>query len=131
MMISMSPTIAGMVEAIRNAADMWKMLAKMYSGAGNVMLMVEVQTKIENLKQGENSVLEYAAELQHLWSDLNHYDPLAFPDTTCAALSKRWIERRRVTHFLKGLNAEFEHRRATMCHQSSLPTMEEAIAAMS
>lgn len=130
MMSSMSPTIAGMVKAIHNAVDMWKMLAKMNFRVGNLIHMVEVQTKIENLKQGEKCMLECVAELLYLWSDLDHYDPFAFLDTTCAALGKKWIERRRVTHFQKGLNAEFEHRIATMCDQSSLPTIEEAIAAM-
>jgi hypothetical protein len=36
-----------------------------------------------------------------------------------------------VTHFLKNLDPEFENRRAIFCHQESLPTLEEAISAMS
>jgi len=29
---------------------------------------------------------------------------------------KKWVEDRRVTQFLKGLNPEFENRRAAICH---------------
>jgi len=43
---------------------------------------------------------------------------------------QKWIEDRRVTHFLKNLDPEFESRRAAFCHQESLPTMEEAVSAM-
>jgi hypothetical protein len=35
-----------------------------------------------------------------------------------------------VTHFLKNLDPEFESRRATFCHQESLPTMDEVVPAM-
>ncbi|XP_037478121.1 uncharacterized protein LOC119355422 [Triticum dicoccoides] len=48
----------------------------------------------------------------------------------CISNMKKWIERRRVIQFLKGLNSEFEGRRATMFHQPTLPTLEEAIAAI-
>lgn len=40
------------------------------------------------------------------------------------------MQRQRVIHFLKGLNKEFEDRRAAMFYQATLPTMEEAISAM-
>jgi len=43
---------------------------------------------------------------------------------------KKWVEDRRVTQFLKGLNPEFENMRAVICHQDSLPSLEEAISAM-
>jgi len=43
---------------------------------------------------------------------------------------QKWVEDRRVTHFLKNLDPEFESRRAAFCHQGSLPTMEEAVSAM-
>jgi hypothetical protein len=43
---------------------------------------------------------------------------------------QKWVEDRRVTHFLKNLDPEFESRRAAFCHQDSLPTMEEAVPAM-
>jgi hypothetical protein len=42
----------------------------------------------------------------------------------------KWIEDRRVTHFLRNLDPEFESRRAAFCHQESLPTMEEVVSAM-
>lgn len=127
---SLSPTIAATVETISSAAEVWNTLLKLYSGEGNVMLMVETQERLSDLRQGERSVMEYVAELQRLWADLDHYDPLDLSHADCISTVKKWIERRRVIQFLKGLNSEFEGRRATMFHQPTLPTLEEAIAAV-
>jgi len=43
---------------------------------------------------------------------------------------QKWVEDRRVTQFLKGLNPKFESRRAAFCHQDNLPTLEDVISAM-
>jgi hypothetical protein len=43
---------------------------------------------------------------------------------------KKWIEEKRVIQFLRGLNSEFEARRSTIFHQSNLPSLEDAIAAI-
>jgi hypothetical protein len=43
---------------------------------------------------------------------------------------KKWVERKRVLSFLRGLNLEFEGRRDALFHQANLPSLEEAIAAM-
>jgi hypothetical protein len=103
----------------------------MYSGAGNVMLMVETEDRLHNIKQGERSMAEYVHELQCLWADADHYDPIELPHSECVAWVKKWVEKRRVLQFLRGLNLEFEGRRASMFHQSTLPSLQEAIAAMS
>jgi hypothetical protein len=46
-------------------------------------------------------------------------------------LCKERIEERRVLQFLRGLNPEFEGRRVTMFHQSNLPSLQDAIVAIS
>jgi hypothetical protein len=50
MLSSMTPAIASMVGTILSAAGIWKSLEKMYSGTGNVMLMVEIEDRLHNLK---------------------------------------------------------------------------------
>jgi hypothetical protein len=75
--------------------------------------------------------MDYDAALKRLWADVDHFDPIELPHTECVVWIKKWIEKRRVLQFLRGLNPEFEARRASMFHQSSLPSLEEAVAAMS
>jgi hypothetical protein len=93
---SLSPTIATTVETIASAAEVWKTLAKLYSGEGNVMLMVETEEKGSDMRQGEQSVMEYVAELQQLWTNLDHYDPIELAHADCISTVKKWIERSRV-----------------------------------
>jgi len=127
---SLSPTIAGTVDTITSAAGIWEALSKMYSGAGNVMLLAETEDRISTMKQGELSLMDYVAALKRLWADVDHFDPIELPHTECVVWIKKWIEKRRVLQFLRGLNPDFEARRASMFHQSSLPSLEEAVAAM-
>ena len=112
------------------AAQIWKTLSNMYSRRGNVMVMMEIQNKADGVKQAGRSVEQYASELQYLWGELDHYAPLHMRDPQDAQDVQKWVEDRRVTHFLRNLDPEFESRRAAFCHQDSLPTMEEAVSAM-
>lgn len=127
---SMSPTIAASVDTIATASGIWEGVSKMFSGTGNVMLLAETDDRIYNLKQGDLSLMDYVAELKRLWADLDHYEPIELPHPECVAWIKKWIEKKRVLQFLRGLNPEFEGRRNAMFHQSSLPSLEDAIAAM-
>ena len=88
------------------------------------MMMMEIQGKADAVKQEGKTVEQYASELQYLWGELDHYAPLRMETPNDATAVKKWVEDRRVTQFLKGLNPEFENRRAAICHQDSLPSLE-------
>jgi hypothetical protein len=55
---------------------------------------------------------------------------LRLQNSTDVLLGRQYLERWRVVRFLKGLNPQFEARRAAMCHLPSLPSLDEAIASM-
>ena len=84
--------------------------------AGNVMLMVEVEDRLHDLKQGERSVMDYIAELKSLWADADHYKPIELPHSECVAWVKKWMEEKRVIQLLRGLNPEFETRCSAIFH---------------
>jgi hypothetical protein len=131
LLTSMSPSVSKMVEAMRTTTQIWKTLSNMYSKKGNVMMMMKIQSKVDAVKQAGRPVEQYASELQYLWGELDHYAPLQMETLNDARAVSKWVEDRRVTHFLKNLDLEFENMRAIFCHQESLPTLEEAISAMS
>jgi hypothetical protein len=81
--LSLNPSVAAIVESLSSAIEIWKTLGTMYSGKGNVMLMARIENKINELKKGDKSVMEYVAEIQHLWADLDHYDPLELSHSSC------------------------------------------------
>jgi len=130
LLASMSPSVSRMVESMRNAAQIWKTLSNLYSKRGNVMVMMEIQNKADAVKQGGRPVEQYASELQYLWGELDLYDPLHMRDPQDTQDVQKWVENRRVTHFLRNIDPEFESRRAAFCHQESLPTLEEVVSAM-
>jgi hypothetical protein len=96
---------------------------------GNVMMM-EIQSKADAVKQKRRPVEQYVSELQYLWGELDHYAPLQMVCPQDAQVVHKWVEDKRVTQFLKNLDSEFESRRDAFCHQESLPTMDEAVSAM-
>jgi uncharacterized membrane protein YgcG len=130
LLASMSPTVSKRVEAMRTASQIWQTLSSIYSWRGNVVVMMEIQNKADVVKQAGRPVKQYASELQYLWGELDHYAPLQMVCPHDAHIVHKWVEDRRVTHFLKNMDPEFESRRAAFCHQESLPTMDEAVSAM-
>ncbi|WVZ95817.1 hypothetical protein U9M48_041533 [Paspalum notatum var. saurae] len=56
LLASMSPSVGKMVEAMHNAAQIWKYLSNMYSKRGNVMVMMEIQNKADAVKQAGRPV---------------------------------------------------------------------------
>ncbi|XP_062213125.1 uncharacterized protein LOC133913855 isoform X4 [Phragmites australis] len=129
LMASMSP-IGKMVESMRSAAKIWKTLKNMYSRKGNMMMLMEIQNKVYVVKQEGRPVEEYASELKYLWGELDHYAPLQMVTPNDTQAVQKWVEDRRVIHFLKHLDHVFESRRAAFCHLDSLPTLEAVISAM-
>jgi hypothetical protein len=79
---------------------MWKALEETYSGAGNVMLMVEIEDCLHSIKQEEQSVADYVQELKCLLANTNHYDPIELPHRVVWV--KKWLEKKKSTSIFKG-----------------------------
>jgi hypothetical protein len=89
MLSSMVPAIASTVDTIISAVEMLKAIEQMYSGVGNVTLMVETEDRLHNIKQGEQSVAEFVQELHCLWAHADHYDPIELPHLECVVYVKK------------------------------------------
>lgn len=127
---SVSPQIAKQVERIREAYEIWRLLKGTYSGVGNEMLACKIQKELQDLSQGEKTVVEYVSELKRLWSDLDYYDPIGMKYSNCVEEYNKWTERRRVREFLNGLGSKFENRRAALYGSGKLSSLEQAISAI-
>ncbi|XP_047048980.1 uncharacterized protein LOC124653976 [Lolium rigidum] len=127
---SVSPEIAKQVGRIKHAAEIWRLLKGTYSGVGNEMLACRIQKELQELSQGEKTVVEYVSGLKRLWSDLDYYDPVGLECGKCVEEFSKWTERRRVRDFLNGLNLKYENRRAALYGSGKLPSLEQAISAI-
>jgi hypothetical protein len=90
------PALGRSMEGLPTPAEIWKTLSTQYSGKGNVMLITQIDGNICRLRQGENSVMTYVAELQALWVDQDNCDPLELYDVACMESGHKWIARRRM-----------------------------------
>lgn len=127
---SISPLIAKQVERIKEASEIWRLLKGTYSGVGNEMLACKIQKELQDLSQGEKSVVECVSELKRMWSDLDYYDPIEMECGKCLEKYNQWSERKRVRDFLNGLHPKFENRRAALYGSGKLPNLEQAISAI-
>jgi len=94
------------------------------------MLACKIQKELQELCQGDKSVVEYVSELKRLWSDLDYYDPIELECGKCIEKFSKWTEKRRVRDFLNGLNPKYENRRAALYGSGNLPNLEQAISAI-
>ena len=62
--------------------DIWDTIIKLYSKLEDESRMAELNRKAMKLLQEQQSVLEYANELNALWSEPNFYRPLPIDLTT-------------------------------------------------
>lgn len=127
---SVSPQIAKQVERIKEVSEIWRLLKGTFSSVGNEMLACKIQKELQELNQGDKTVVEYVSELKRLWSDLDYYDPIVLDCNKCVETYNKWPEKRRVREFLNGLDSRFENRRAALYGGEKLPSLEQAISAI-
>ncbi|KAK3232426.1 hypothetical protein Dsin_004307 [Dipteronia sinensis] len=88
--------------------EMWGNLTQMYSDLGNQSQIYEMQLKLGELKQENETVTKYFCGLKRLWQDLDMFWEYKWKDPTDGAHYQKEIDSTRVFHFLAGLNVEFD-----------------------
>jgi len=107
-----TPQIAKTLGFHENAIDAWLDLNELFSKVDRIRSST-LRSKINNLKQGSKSVLDYFIEMKTLWEELNSHRPL--PHFTCphpcrcAAMreARNFRLEDQVIQFLTGLNDQF------------------------
>jgi len=70
-----TPQIAQTLIFHENAIDAWLDLKEPFSKADRIHIATR-RSKINNLKQGSKSVLDYFTEIKTLWEELNSHRPM-------------------------------------------------------
>jgi len=125
---SVSPQIAQTLVFHENAIDAWSDLKERFSKADGIRI-ASLRSKINNMKQGSKSVLEYFTEMKTLWEELNSHRPM--PHCTCPhpcrsvamreALHYRLEDQ--VIQFLTGLNDQFNVVKTQVLMLDPLPSI--------
>ncbi|RHN71398.1 putative gag-polypeptide of LTR copia-type [Medicago truncatula] len=127
---SVSPQIAQTIVFHESAIDVWIELQERFSKVDRIRV-ASLRSSINNLKQGDKSVLDYFTEIKSLWEELNSHRPM--PMCTCpypcrcesmrAARDFRMEDQ--VIQFLTGLNDSFSVVKTQVLLMDPLPSINK------
>ena len=110
------------------AKALWDNIIQMYSNLGNQSQIYELQLKLGNNCQGENSVTKYFNVLRGLWQDLDLFNDYEWKNTDDCNYFKKVVESSRIIKFLVGLNVEFDEVRDKIIGRQPLPYLGEVLS---
>lgn len=125
---SMESTISDTCMFLNSAKEIWEFIHCTYSKARDAAQIYEIKVMTAALKQGDETVTEYANTLQTLWQELDYYRVFEMQCSVDAAILKKFIEADRVYEFLAGLNPEFDLVRVQIIGKEETPSLEETIS---
>ena len=79
----------------------------MYSDLGNQSQIYELQLKLSDVRQGENSVTKYFNILKDLWQDFDLFNDYEWKNPDDCNYFNEIVKNSQVFKFLGGLNVEF------------------------
>ena len=127
---SVSPQIAQTIVFHEYAIDVWIELQERFSKVDRIRVS-SLRSTINNLKQGDKSVLDYFTEMKSLWEDLNSHRPmpLCICPNPCRCESMRSARNFRIEdqliQFLTGLNDSFSVVKTQVLLMEPLPSINK------
>uniref|UniRef100_A0A2N9G6R9 Retrovirus-related Pol polyprotein from transposon TNT 1-94-like beta-barrel domain-containing protein n=1 Tax=Fagus sylvatica TaxID=28930 RepID=A0A2N9G6R9_FAGSY len=105
---SMEEDISSNYMCYPTAQEIWENVNQMYSNLGNQSQIFELALKLGEMRQGEDSVIEYFNSLKRVWQDLDLFNTYAWKSVEDSRHHKKIVEDNRIFKFLAGLNIEFD-----------------------
>jgi len=127
---SVSPQIAQTIVFHEHAIDVWIELQERFSKVDRIRV-ASLRSSINNLKQGDKSVLDYFTEMKSLWEELNSHRPM--PMCTCPypcrcesmRAAHNFRKEDQVIQFLTGLNDSFSVVKTQVLLMDPLPSINK------
>jgi hypothetical protein len=63
------------VDGIKAISDVWGKMMRIYEGIDNNMRVFQIEREIEEVAQKGRLIQEYAANLQLMWAEYDHFSP--------------------------------------------------------
>ncbi|CAN1137591.1 hypothetical protein LINPERPRIM_LOCUS22978 [Linum perenne] len=125
---SMTTSIGDHFLLHKTAKDIWEHAEDTYSNVDNKAEILDIETRLYNLKQGEKSVSEYYNTLCHLWLEIDKYRSPKWSCPADAALYRELVGETRTVRFLLGLNDSLDEARGRVMNKKPLPELRKAFA---
>ncbi|KAK1561249.1 hypothetical protein QYE76_065312 [Lolium multiflorum] len=127
---SMEPIVRQQVEIMTTVFEVWSALEKQFSGKSNKMQATRIMGELTHLKQGTQSITEYAGEMKRLYRDLHYYHPFQPVDKKDLGIHHEWFESLVAKLFLDGLNEKFNLRRQLIFSETVWPSLDDIISSV-
>ncbi|CAN0888003.1 hypothetical protein LINGRAHAP2_LOCUS15732 [Linum grandiflorum] len=125
---TMIPKIGEIYLLHPSAKSIWDHAKKTYSTVDNSSALLEIETKLYDLKQGSMSVNDYYNSLSHYWMQLDGYETQDWKDPDDGELCRKFVNKKRTLHFLLGLNHDLDDVRGRVMATKPFPELEEAVS---
>ena len=112
----------------KTAKDIWDNVDDAYSNTDNTAEIMEIETRLYNLKQDNMTVSEYHNTLANLWLQMDMYRSPKWTCTADAAVYRNLLDQTRTVRFLLGLNKDLDDVRGRIMATSPLPDLRKAFA---
>nr|XP_025662089.1 uncharacterized protein LOC112757747 [Arachis hypogaea] len=108
------------------AKEVWDHLAKRYTSS-DLSHQYQLLKELHCLKQERGqAVFDFLTQMEIIWDQLTSCEPV-LKDPTDAKAYEDYQNRTRLIQFLMALTDDYEPVRASLLHQNSLPSLEDAL----
>nr|XP_010315243.1 uncharacterized protein LOC104645417 [Solanum lycopersicum] len=128
---SLDRDIAGSVEYVNDALELWTELEDRYDQTNGAKLY-QTQKEINDLNQGILDITTYYTRMKKLWEELNSLCVSSQCSCVCVYGAKANVQKaeqdRRLIQFLMGLNVVYTTIRGSILMMNPLPSLAQAFA---
>ncbi|CAJ2679170.1 unnamed protein product [Trifolium pratense] len=125
---SMANEIGENFNLYTTANEIWNDAKEFYSSKLNTSAIFEIETTLQDLRQGDLSVTQFYNTLTRQWQQLDVFEEHKW---TCTADSKKYkeiVEKKRIFKFLMGLNKNLDEVRGRILGSKPLPSIREVFS---
>lgn len=112
----------------QTAQEIWEAARETYSTQEKSAEIFEVESLLQDLKQGDMLVNQYYNSLTKFWQKLDLLENYSWSCPADAANFKKITEQKRLYKFLLGLSDMFEEVRSRILGRTTLPSLKEAFS---
>jgi len=110
------------------AKEIWDAARETYSSHENTAELFQIETILQDFRQGDQTVNQYFNTLTRHWQHLDLFEIYSWKCPDDLALYKKIVEQKRIFKFLLGLNKDLDQVRSRVLGMKPLPNLREAFS---
>ena len=110
------------------AQDIQEASREAYSHVENTSELFEIESMLDDLRQGKSQVTQYFNSPNKYWLQLDKFDNIQWKWLEDSAKYKKIVEQKRLYKFLMGLNKNLDGVRGRILGTKPLPSIQEVFS---